>query len=153
MGSGKQPGVGPAGRNLAANAGKLLEARGMSQRRLSAELERAGCPIQPLGVARMLKGERRVDVDEAVALAAVFSVPLGVLLSPAGADGNDARPAFCEASNLIMGIEELLAADDAETRTIRAGCVGRSARRLQIEVEAAVRDYLSAHSLLEWITK
>jgi hypothetical protein len=63
----KQPEVGPVDRNLIANVSRLLAERVLSQRKLSAELERIGRPIIPLGISRMLKARRRVDVDELVA--------------------------------------------------------------------------------------
>lgn len=79
----KQPEVGPIGRNLIAAVDELRQARGgMSWRKLSGLLERIGRPIFPLGLARLSRAERRVDVDELVALAVAFGVNPSALLFP-----------------------------------------------------------------------
>lgn len=76
------PAAGPVGRNLLAALDELALARGYSMRRLSAALEETGRPIPPLGLARILKGERRVDADEVMALAVVLGVNPNALLLP-----------------------------------------------------------------------
>jgi transcriptional regulator with XRE-family HTH domain len=85
----KMPEVGPIGRNLIAAVEGLREARGMTYRKLSAALEEIGRPIFPLGLSRLGRGERRVDVDELVALAIVLGVNPSALLFPRDADGDD----------------------------------------------------------------
>lgn len=68
--AGKEIRLGPAGEQVRANVKRL---RGhMSYAELSRELERVGRPIPPLGLKRIEEGERRVDVDDLVALAEVF---------------------------------------------------------------------------------
>lgn len=48
---------------------------------LGRRLEDIGHPIPPLGLRRIEKGQRRIDVDDLVALAQIFGVsPLGILL-------------------------------------------------------------------------
>lgn len=91
------PEVGPLGRNLIANMEYLRQARGLSCRKLSAELDKAGRRIPPLGLARIAKGERRVDVDELVAPAEVLGVTPDVLLAtPETVKGNPAEvPPHC----------------------------------------------------------
>lgn len=78
----RNPEVGAIGRTLIDTLNELLAARAVSQRRLSAELDKVGRPIVPLGISRLLKGERRVDVDELVALAVVLGVNPSALLFP-----------------------------------------------------------------------
>jgi transcriptional regulator with XRE-family HTH domain len=137
----KQPEVGPAGRDLIANVGRLLVERGLSQRKLSAELERIGRPISPLGVSRLLKAERRVDVDELLALAEVLQVPPEVLLM-APEDANaalDEIPApLREARNLAARIEQLLEAHG--DRDLAARQVSRAFRMVEIRVEELLEE-------------
>jgi transcriptional regulator with XRE-family HTH domain len=137
--SGMMPAPGPVGRNLIANVEYLRRKLGLSLNKLSAELDKAGRPIPPLGLARTAKGERRIDVDELVALAAVLDVTPDVLLSPPEAvKRNPAEvPAVLrEARNLVRRVEGLLgAADDPEARGTAGAYVDRALRRVQIEVE------------------
>jgi transcriptional regulator with XRE-family HTH domain len=83
------PTAGPIGRTLIKALEELLRASGLSQRRLAAELESIGRPIPALGIARILKGERRVDVDELVALAVLFGVNVSSLVLPVHAAADD----------------------------------------------------------------
>lgn len=85
----RQPEVGPIGRNLIRAVERLRERRGLTYKKLSELLEATGRPIFPLGLSRLEKGERRVDVDELVALAAVLGVSPATLLFPRDADESD----------------------------------------------------------------
>ncbi len=138
---GKMPAPGPLGRNLIANMEHLRQVRGLSLRKLSAELDGIGRPIPPLGLARIAKAERHVDVDELVALAEVLGVTPDVLLSPPEAvrAGPGAVPAALrEARNLVSRVEELLeAAGDPHAREFASGGVDRALSRVQIELEEA----------------
>lgn len=58
----------------------------MTYTEISARLAELGQPIPTLGLTRIEKGERRVDVDEVIALAQVFDVPPIVLMFPIGHD-------------------------------------------------------------------
>ena len=136
----KMPEVGPIGRNLIANVDRLRSERGLSWRRLSAELDRAGRPIFPLGLRRMAKAERRVDVDELVALAQVLGVTPAALLAPpdAGDTTDSDHPAMAVAANLTARIKQLLS--DPEDRDVLDGYLDRALRRLQIEVEELIAE-------------
>lgn len=58
---------------------------GMQYKELSERLSKVGRPIPPLGLRRIEAGERRVDVDDLMALAVVFDVsPLALLLPENG---------------------------------------------------------------------
>lgn len=74
--------VGPTGRTVAHNLGRLRERRGLTTRQLSGALERAGRPIPASGITRMEKGERVVTTDDLTALANVFGVSPSALLLP-----------------------------------------------------------------------
>jgi len=133
------PAPGPVGRNLIANVERLRAERDLSLNRLSALLEEAGRPVPPLGLSRMIKAERRVDVDELVALAEVLDVTPDVLLAPPEEAAGDPLPehaAAAAARQLAARIEDLLevAGDPAAREFARRG-VGRGLRRVQVEVE------------------
>jgi hypothetical protein len=133
VGTGKMPEVGPLGRNLAANVRRICAERGISNNKLSAELERAGRPIPPLGVARMFDYRRRTDVDELAALAQVLDVtPASLLAAPGGAPCYQDHPAMAAARQLATRLEEFLAAvgDPAASAAL-----DRAMRRMQIETE------------------
>lgn len=79
--------LGPAGRNLRRNIRRLREQRRWSYREVEERLSRAGRAIPVLDLGAIEVGERRVDVDDLVALAAVFGLGVEELLRP---------PADCE---------------------------------------------------------
>ncbi|MEJ8671882.1 helix-turn-helix transcriptional regulator [Streptomyces sp. MS1.AVA.1] len=79
--------LGPAGRNLRRNIRRLREHRQWSYREAEARLSKAGRAISTLGLSAIESGERHVDVDDLVALAAVFDLGIEELLRPpAGCD-------------------------------------------------------------------
>lgn len=77
--AGKEHALGATGREVMSN---LKRARGeMAYAELSRRLATVGRPIPPLGLRRIEAGERRVDVDDLMALALVLNVsPLSLLL-------------------------------------------------------------------------
>ena len=79
--------LGPAGNNVRRNIRRLREQRGWSYREVEERLARAGRTIPILNLSAIDAGERNVDVDDLVALAAVFDLSVGELLQP---------PADCE---------------------------------------------------------
>jgi len=141
---GKMPEAGPVGRNLIANVEWLRAERGLSLNRLSALLEEAGRPVPPLGLSRMIKAGRRVDVDELAALAAVLGVTPDVLLAPLGERAGDPLPdhaAIDAARQLAARIGDLLAArGDPEAARDGSEALGRALRRVQLEAEELLAD-------------
>lgn len=79
--------LGAAGNNLRRNIRRLREQRRWSYREVEERLAQAGRLITALAVSAIDSGERRVDVDDLVALATVFDVGIEELLQP---------PAGCE---------------------------------------------------------
>jgi transcriptional regulator with XRE-family HTH domain len=74
---------GPTSETVRQNVTRLRKAAGMSYAELSRELDRRGHAIPPLGLRRIESGERRVDVDDLMALALALDVnPHAVLLPP-----------------------------------------------------------------------
>jgi hypothetical protein len=63
--------LGPAGNNVRRNIRRLREERRWSYREVEERLARVGRVIPVLGLSAIDAGERRVDVDDLVALAAV----------------------------------------------------------------------------------
>ncbi|MGI5274883.1 helix-turn-helix domain-containing protein [Nonomuraea sp. CA-218870] len=78
--------VGPSGAHVAANLRRLRGVRGLSTSQLSKLLSDHGRPIQQSGITRMEKGDRKIDVDDLVALAVVLGVNPNALLLPPVAD-------------------------------------------------------------------
>lgn len=75
--------VGPTGDTVRQNVKRLRG--GMQYKELSQRMEDVGRPIPTLGLRRLEAGERRVDVDDLMALAVVFGVsPLTILLPADG---------------------------------------------------------------------
>ncbi|MFD0853186.1 helix-turn-helix domain-containing protein, partial [Actinomadura adrarensis] len=91
MASPKKLDLGPTGERVAANLRRLRERHrgGMSVYEVSKRLEREGVTLQPSGVSRIERGERRVDVDTLIALARVLGVNPSALLMPLDADRRD----------------------------------------------------------------
>jgi transcriptional regulator with XRE-family HTH domain len=70
------------GQVLAAQVEHTRQNRGWSKQRLTERLEEIGTPIDRMAVTRIEDNSRRVEVGEAVALAAALDVPLWWLLVP-----------------------------------------------------------------------
>ncbi|CAM3435339.1 helix-turn-helix domain-containing protein [Stackebrandtia soli] len=78
----------PTADHVRANIERLRKARGLSYQALSDRLETMGRPIPPLGLSRIEKGTRRVDVGDLVALAQIFDLSPAALLLPPHDDGD-----------------------------------------------------------------
>lgn len=79
--AGKKSDLGPVGVNVTHSVRKFREARRLSFAELSRQLAELGRDVPPLGLRRIESGERRVDVDDLVALALALGVsPLALLL-------------------------------------------------------------------------
>ncbi|HET6918356.1 MAG TPA: helix-turn-helix transcriptional regulator [Jiangellaceae bacterium] len=73
---------GPTGRRVAANVRQLRDERRLSLDGLAARLRELGRPILPSGLSKLELGERRIDVDDLVALALALDVAPAALLLP-----------------------------------------------------------------------
>lgn len=74
--------IGNVGEHVAANVVRLRKVRGLSVYSLSASLAKSGRSIPPSGITRIELVQRRVDVDDLVALAAALRVTPSQLLLP-----------------------------------------------------------------------
>lgn len=72
----------PTGRQVATNVRRIREARGWSTYDLARLLREAGRPIAASAIAKVERAERRVDVGDLAALAAVLRVNPSALLLP-----------------------------------------------------------------------
>lgn len=87
----KELDLGVTGRMVAENVRLTREATGLSYAALSSELEALGHRIPVLGLRRIEAKARRVDVDDLMALAAVFGVPPIQLLFNAAMEPEEER--------------------------------------------------------------
>jgi transcriptional regulator with XRE-family HTH domain len=74
--------LGPAGNNLRRNIRRIREQYGWSYREVEERLSRVGRAIPAVELGWIDAGERRIDVDDLVALAAVFGLSVEELLQP-----------------------------------------------------------------------
>ena len=84
--AGEENSVGSAGQVLAANIRRVREDMRLSYAALSRRLAMVGQPIPELGLRRIEKGERRVDVDDLLALCLVLGITPVDLLVPKDVD-------------------------------------------------------------------
>lgn len=80
--AGKKSDLGPIGENLTNTVRHFREMRRLSYAELSRQLAQLGREIPPLGLRRLESGDRKVDVDDLVALALALEVSPLVLLLP-----------------------------------------------------------------------
>lgn len=81
--AGKKSDMGPTGVNVTHAVRRYRKQRGLSYAELSRQLGEAGREIPPLGLRRIESGDRRVDVDDLVALAAALGVsPISLMMPP-----------------------------------------------------------------------
>lgn len=73
-----------AGENVRDNLLRIRQAHRLTYAEVSRTLEDLGRPIAPLGLSRIENGERRVDVDDLMALAEALGVEPDELLSGDG---------------------------------------------------------------------
>ncbi|OBJ43113.1 hypothetical protein A5621_00880 [Mycobacterium colombiense] len=74
--------LGPTGETVRANIQRLRQAQNLGYTKLARVLEEIGRPIPDLGLRRIEAGDRRVDVDDLMALAVALGVSPVTLLMP-----------------------------------------------------------------------
>lgn len=81
--AGRTPDIGPTSETVAENVQRLRTEQNLTYTQLSERLEtRAGWTITATAVRRIEEGERRVSVDDLMALAAALGVSPAALLMP-----------------------------------------------------------------------
>jgi len=140
--------LGDAGAHLAQAVADLRHARGWDQRTLAAHLTEAGRPLSSSVVGKIEAGTRRVDVDDLVALGAVFAVDPARLLPAAAADTH-ARAELSEPPDPFEAaaapgpvrarlLDDLAALGDLEELDALAPTLAAAAVRLAQEIDAPV---------------
>jgi transcriptional regulator with XRE-family HTH domain len=89
--AGEKNPLGPTGTYVQKNVKRLREERNLSLAELSRRLDKIGRKIPTLGLSRIENGERRVDTDDLVALAAVLDVSPVTLMLPAEDPGEPVK--------------------------------------------------------------
>lgn len=80
--AGKKSNLGHTGKAVSNNVARLREDQNLTYAELSRRLTDTGAPIPELGLRNIERGQRKVDVDELVALAAVLNSSPAYLLLP-----------------------------------------------------------------------
>lgn len=78
----KKTDPGKTGKTVASNIERLRTDDSLSYAELSRRLDELGNPIPPLGLRRIEESERKVDVDDLVALAVALATTPSYLLMP-----------------------------------------------------------------------
>jgi transcriptional regulator with XRE-family HTH domain len=88
--AGREPDIGATAKTVAENVKRLREKQNLSYTQLSDRLQRiAGWSINAVGVRRIEAGERRVNVDDLMALAVALEVSPETLLMPYAENADD----------------------------------------------------------------
>lgn len=116
---------GPISEQVARAVKRLREEQRLPYTELSERLAKMGRPIPVLGLRRIERGERRVDVDDLMALARVLGVPPLMLLMPVGTDGQievipGRRVSTWEAAQWVTGESPFPGSADEETDDFNA---------------------------------
>ncbi len=131
--------------NLARRIARERERLGMTYEGAAKRMTDAGCPIQPSAIYKIEKAQppRRISVDELVAFAAVFGVPVHDLLMPPEvvfhkefkalaaeyeAARNDLGAAWERANAATAALRELAVASNEEWRQLPQGPTERQVR-------------------------
>lgn len=82
---------GPASERVAANVKRLRQSRGLTLDDLAARMAELGRPILKSGLSKIEAGDRRVDVDDLMALAIALETNVNVLLLDPESDHEPTR--------------------------------------------------------------
>lgn len=113
MATEKRNPLGPTGETVRANIQRLREDQNLGYSKLARILEEIHRPIPELGLRRIEAGDRRVDVDDLMALAAALTVSPATLLMPDSVGPMDRVEATGVADHVAMTLWEWLTAEHA----------------------------------------
>lgn len=98
--------LGPAGEVLMKNIQRIRTGQQLSYVELAERLAAVGRPVPVLGLRRIERGERRVDVDDLLALAHVLGVAPAHLLVPGDLEADAPYPVTPEVSATAAGVRD-----------------------------------------------
>lgn len=130
--------LGPAGERVSRNIKRLRESGRLTFVELSDRLAKIGRPIPVLGLRRIERGERRVDVDDLFAFAEVFEVSPLMLAAQHDVEGDlaSARALLNEAALMIA---PATGGDDFLRRLLESGHLTKSQADMVVTVRSASR--------------
>ena len=150
--------TGPTGSRLAASVRAVRDGRGLNQPQLAALMEALGAPIHASAVSKIEQRERRVDVDDLIALAIALDTTPNRLLLPGTAGGSadaeltpEVRTPAVDAWKWAAGDEQLpigaLPADSQQAiRDDRDRAIFRRENRPHLRPEVNTGPSLQEHS-------
>jgi transcriptional regulator with XRE-family HTH domain len=112
----KKTSLGPVGDVLRGNIKRIREAQRLTYVALSERLTELGRPIPVLGLRRIERGERRVDVDDLVALAVALATPPVDLMVPGDAADDATYGVTPEVSTTAAVAREWISGTDFLTK-------------------------------------
>ena len=131
-----------ASQYVAANVRRLRRGREWSLAQLSAALEERRHALSVPVLSKMELGDRGIDVDDLVALAGVFDVPVTVLL---------ADPEVATQERLVLLVDEWLVACNEQTEALKRHAEReRAAFRL---IRDAISDDSAAKAAIESVLR
>lgn len=104
--------LGPVGETLMQNIKRIREGQRLTYVELADRLATIGRPIPVLGLRRIERGERRVDVDDLVALAVVLAASPVDLMVPGDVDDDEPYGVTPEVSTTAAVAREWIAGTD-----------------------------------------
>lgn len=124
--------IGPAGERFAVNLRRQRILRELTLRDLAARLADIERPIQLTALSKIERGQRRVDIDDLMALATALQVSPSVLLEPDSSERPEHFPAKEELS--VLAQHRTILAIDIDGSTSRTNSVRAQLRTLLYEV-------------------
>ncbi|MDN6537500.1 MAG: helix-turn-helix transcriptional regulator [Corynebacterium variabile] len=153
--AGKKTQEGPTGEAVRANVKRLRESQNLTFAELSRRLDALGNPIPPLGLRRIEQGDRKVDVDDLMALAVALRVAPSILLLPDTDSGDDQVEATGIRGITVQKLWEWILTGDAipnEDGVTDLNFIINSVPRWSLDgkaIEAKAREL----RLLEWLSR
>lgn len=128
--------IGPAGEILGRNVQRIREAQRLTYVALSNRLAELGRPVAVLGLRRIERGERRVDVDDLLALALALNVSPTDLIVPNTLDRHSfsVTPTVAAPASTVREFVrgEMVIVEPAGRKRRTGGAVDLSANAVQI---------------------
>jgi transcriptional regulator with XRE-family HTH domain len=143
--------LGPVGEALRQNVKRLREMKKLTYVELSAKLAEVGRPIPVLGLRRIERGERRVDVDDLAALAVVLSAPPVDLLVPPRAEVGEPYGVTPEVTTTVGRARGWIGGFELLNTPVTAGEIAAAVQAMPDDrAEALARAWMTPEKLEAW---